>query len=101
MTGVHPAMKHLHTFPVWSDERRNAEKMLAVYEDTFDQLAELAFGAPEAYPLLRDQADRLAAITQHCGAVHGWTLQQHGRIRSEANRLLPGPHEFNSPTWSE
>ncbi len=98
---LHPAMRNLRTFPVWSDEVKNAERMLLVYEDTFDQLAELSYGDPLAYDLLRDQADRLARIVQHCGSVGGWTHQQYGRLHSEANRLLPGPHEFRGAGWSE
>ena len=97
----YPAMRHMGTHPPWSDEVRNAQHMLAVYEDTFDQLAELAYGDPLAYDLLRDQATRLSAITQACGSVGGWTVQQFGRLHSEANRLLPAGHEFRGANWSE
>ncbi len=98
---TYPAMRHMGTHPPWSDEVRNAEKMIALYEDTFDQLTELSFGAPEAYPLLRDQAERLSRITQACGSVGGWTHQQYGRLHAEANRLLPSGHEFRGPSWTE
>lgn len=98
---AHPAMRNLRTHPVWSDERRNAETMIAVYEDTFDQLTELAFGDPLAYGILKDQADRLARIVQHCGSVAGWTVSQYARLHAEANRLLPQGHEFRGPGWTE
>lgn len=98
---TYPAVRNLQTFPVWSDERRNAQRMLTEYEECWDDLSELAFGAPEAYPLLRDQADRLSRITQHCGSIHGWTVAQYSRLRSEAHRLLAQPHEFRGANWTE
>ena len=97
----HPALLHLGKHPVWSDEYRNAQAMLETYESQWDDLAELSPGDADAYGLLKDQADRLACIVQHCGSVHGWTLSQHGRLHAEACRLLPAGHEFNRANWSE
>jgi hypothetical protein len=89
MTAAHPAMLRAGSHPVWSDEARDAQRMLEVYENLFDDLAELMPSDAAAYGMMKTQVDRLAGIVQHRGSQPVWIAAQYGRIHSEANRLLP------------
>lgn len=100
--GSHPLCQLVQTFSIHSTEYQNAARMATELDGCFATLSTMHPGDPSAITSLRDCSQKMVSIDQSFGCLHGWTRAQHGKIFSEACRLLGKQQtDFTRPNWQE